>query len=142
MKVPAAFSKLFRTEHDWDHNAEPDPNLKGRSLYIPRGKMLGGSSSMNAMIYIRGRRHDYDTWESMGAKGWTYDEVLPYFRRSEHNETIQDEYHGMAGELNVSDLARPQSADGDVHRCRRRGRASSATLTSTAPTRTDSATSR
>jgi len=107
VKVPAAFSKLFRTEHDWDHNAEPDPNLKGRSLYIPRGKMLGGSSSMNAMIYIRGRRYDYDTWERMGAKGWSYDEVLPYFRRSEHNETIQDEYHGVAGELNVSDLRDP-----------------------------------
>jgi choline dehydrogenase len=107
VKVPAAFSKLFRTERDWDHNAEPDPNLKGRALYIPRGKMLGGSSSMNAMIYIRGRRYDFDTWETMGAKGWSYDEILPYFKRSENNQAIQDHYHGVGGELNVSDPRDP-----------------------------------
>jgi choline dehydrogenase len=107
VKVPAAFSKVFKTELDWDLATEPEANLGDRSLYIPRGKMLGGSSSMNAMIYIRGRRQDYDAWEAGGAAGWSYDEVLPYFRRSEHNERIQNAFHGQGGELNVTDLRSP-----------------------------------
>jgi len=104
VKVPAAFSKLFKTDQDWDFETEPEPNLKGRSLYVPRGKMLGGSSSMNAMIYIRGRRQDYDGWAAAGATGWSYDEVLPYFKRSENNDRIHDEFHGVDGELHVTDL--------------------------------------
>ena len=104
VKVPAAFSKLFKTGRDWNFTTEAEPNLKGRSLYVPRGKMLGGSSSMNAMIYIRGRREDYDGWAAAGCDGWSYDEVLPAFRRSENNERITDEFHGMGGELNVTDL--------------------------------------
>jgi choline dehydrogenase len=101
--IPAAFPKQFRTKIDWDHNSEPEPNLKGRSLYLPRGKMLGGSSSMNAMIYIRGRRSDYDGWRDAGCDGWGYDDVLPYFKRSEHNERIRNDYHGVGGEMNVAD---------------------------------------
>lgn len=104
VRVPAAFSKLFKTERDWDYHAEAELNLKGRSPYIPRGKMLGGSSSMNAMIYIRGRHQDYDGWAAAGASGWSYDEVLPSFKKSEHNERIVDRYHGQGGELNVTDL--------------------------------------
>lgn len=101
--VPAAFPKLFRTDRDWDYATDAEPSLKGRSLYVPRGKMLGGSSSMNAMIYIRGRRQDYDGWAAAGCSGWGYDDVLPYFRRSEDNASIHDEYHGVGGELHVVD---------------------------------------
>ncbi len=107
VRIPAAFYKLFKTGRDWDFHAEPEANLKGRELFIPRGKMLGGSSSMNAMIYIRGRREDYDGWAAGGCSGWSYDEVLPFFKRSEHNERIHDEYHGVGGELNVADLISP-----------------------------------
>lgn len=105
--IPAAFPKLFKSKRDWDYMTEPEPSLKGRSVYIPRGKMLGGSSSMNAMIYIRGRRSDYDGWAAAGCDGWSYDEVLPYFRRSENNDRLNDEYHGIGGELDVTDLVSP-----------------------------------
>jgi choline dehydrogenase-like flavoprotein len=107
VRIPAAFSKLFKTARDWDYSTEPEPHLDGRSLYIPRGKMLGGSSSMNAMIYIRGNRADYDGWAEQGAKGWGYDEVLPYFRRAENNERGADAFHGSGGPLNVKNLSFP-----------------------------------
>jgi choline dehydrogenase-like flavoprotein len=71
-------------------------------MYLPRGRMLGGSSAMNAMMYVRGNRADYDTWAQDGATGWSYDEVLPYFKRSEDNEQFRDDYHGVGGELHVS----------------------------------------
>jgi choline dehydrogenase-like flavoprotein len=103
IRVPVGFAKQFRTDLDWNYMSEPDPNLIGRSIYLPRGRSLGGSSSMNAMIYIRGHRTDFDTWAAMGAEGWSYDEVLPYFKRSEDNERIHDEYHGTGGGLNVAD---------------------------------------
>src|SRR5262245_53728514 len=77
-RVPAAFSKLFKTRHDWAYFTEPEGALGGRRLYVPRGKLLGGSSAMNAMIYIRGNRLDYDGWESSGADGWSHAEVLPF----------------------------------------------------------------
>src|SRR5208282_1394765 len=77
--------------------------LDGRRVYLPRGKTLGGSSSINAMIYIRGHRADYDGWAADGAKGWSYDEVLPYFRRAEANERGEDQFHGKLGPLSVSD---------------------------------------
>jgi len=107
VRIPAAFPKLFKGDRDWDFAAEPEANLKGRELYIPRGKMLGGSSSINAMIYIRGRRADYDSWAAQGCAGWSYDEVLPYFKRSEHNERIRNDFHGVGGDLNVADLTSP-----------------------------------
>lgn len=75
-----------------------------RRGYQPRGKTLGGSSSINAMLYVRGHRWDYDHWASLGNEGWSYDEVLPYFKKSEHNETIDNEYHGQNGPLNVTDI--------------------------------------
>ena len=85
VRIPAAFSKLFKTKRDWNYETDPEPYLDGRALYVPRGKMLGGSSSMNAMIYIRGNRADYDGWAAGGAGGWSYDDVLPYFKKSERN---------------------------------------------------------
>lgn len=107
VQAPAAFPKLFKSKRDWHYVAEPEPGVKGRSLYIPRGKMLGGSSSMNAMIYIRGRRSDYDNWAAEGCAGWAYEDVLPFFKRSERNDRIDDAYHGTSGELLVTDLANP-----------------------------------
>ena len=83
--------------------ARREPGLDRRRVYLPRGKMLGGSSSMNAMVYIRGARADYDGWARDGAKGWAYDDLLPYFRRSEANERGEDQFHGKLGPLTVSD---------------------------------------
>jgi choline dehydrogenase-like flavoprotein len=107
VQIPAAFSKQFRTKLDWEFDTEPEPYLDGRSLYHPRGKMLGGSSGQNAMIYIRGHRSDYDEWAKNGAPGWSFDEVLPLFRRSEHNSRGASEYHGAEGPLFVEDPRSP-----------------------------------
>jgi choline dehydrogenase len=81
--IPAAFSKLFKTPLDWNFATEPQENLNGRRLYWPRGKMLGGSSSMNAMVYIRGRPADFDGWRDLGNQGWGFEDVLPFFKRVE-----------------------------------------------------------
>jgi choline dehydrogenase-like flavoprotein len=103
VRAPAGFPAQFQTALDWNYTSEPEPGLFGRRIYLPRGKVLGGCSSMNAMIYIRGHRADYDGWASeFGATGWSYDEVLPYFKRSEDNAEIHDEYHGTGGELHVT----------------------------------------
>ncbi len=102
--IPAAFSKLFRTDVDWAYRTEPEPGLHGRGIYWPRGRTLGGSSSINAMIYMRGHPADYDGWERLGNEGWSWEDVLPYFKRSEHNERGADEFHGVGGPLNVADL--------------------------------------
>ncbi|MFD8863225.1 GMC family oxidoreductase [Streptomyces sp. NPDC059590] len=101
--VPAAFPQLFKSELDWDLDSEPEPGAGGRRTYLPRGKVFGGSSSINAMIYIRGNRADYDGWAAAGAGGWSYADVLPYFRRSEDNERGEDEFHSAGGPLTVSD---------------------------------------
>ncbi len=102
--IPAAFSKLFKSEVDWNYETEPQTNLNDRRLYQPRGKMLGGSSSMNAMIYIRGHRTDFDRWSELGNDGWSYREVLPYFKKAENQERGADEFHSTQGLLNVADL--------------------------------------
>jgi choline dehydrogenase len=102
--IPAAFAKLFKTPYDWVYETEPQPHLGNRRLYWPRGKMLGGSSSMNAMMYIRGHRADYDNWRDQGNPGWGFADVLPYFRRMENEERGASEYHGVGGPLNVADL--------------------------------------
>ena len=83
--------------------SQREPGLDGRFVYLPRGKVLGGSSSINAMAYIRGNRADYDSWAADGAKGWSYDDVLPYFRKSESNEWGEDQFHGKFGPLSVCD---------------------------------------
>jgi choline dehydrogenase len=110
-RAPAAFSRLLRTDADWNFSTEPQPALAGRKLYWPRGKALGGSSSINAMIYIRGHRADYDAW----GPGWTYDEVLPYFRKSEryHGGGEGSKFHGANGPLHVERL-RYRSALGEA----------------------------
>jgi choline dehydrogenase len=103
ISLPAAFPILLKSSVDWDIEGEPEPGLGGRRLYLPRGKVLGGSGSINAMIYLRGNRADYDEWAAGGAEGWGYDDVLPYFRKSEDNERGEDAYHGVGGPLSVSD---------------------------------------
>lgn len=107
VQIPAAFPKQFKTKLDWENYTEPEPHLGGRTLYYPRGKMLGGCSSMNAMIYIRGNARDYDEWAKDGADGWSYDELLPLFRRSENNSRGQNHFHGVDGPLHVQDPRSP-----------------------------------
>ncbi|RMD92500.1 MAG: choline dehydrogenase, partial [Alphaproteobacteria bacterium] len=103
----------FKTMHnpsvDWCYKTEPDPGLNGRSLDWPRGKVLGGSSSLNGLLYVRGQPQDYDRWRQMGNPGWGWEDVLPLFKRSEDQERGADEFHGVGGELAVSDmrLSRP-----------------------------------
>ena len=111
IKIPAAFPKQFHTKLDWDFATEPEPCVDGRELYIPRGKALGGSSSMNAMLYVRGRPLDYDGWEAQGATGWGYRDVLPYFIKSEDNARGPSAYHGAGGPLQVSEQRSPRPLD-------------------------------
>jgi choline dehydrogenase-like flavoprotein len=108
IKIPAAFPEQFHTKLDWDFATEPEAHVDGRELYIPRGKALGGSSSMNAMLYVRGRPLDYDGWEAQGAPGWGYADVLPYFIRAEDNVRGASEYHGAGGPLRVSEQRSPR----------------------------------
>jgi choline dehydrogenase len=103
VRIPGIWPIMLKSSLDWDLLGEKEPGLDGRRLYLPRGRMLGGSSSINAMIYIRGHRADYDGWAESGADGWSYDEVLPYFKRAEDNERGEDEFHGVGGPLAVSD---------------------------------------
>lgn len=108
IKIPAAFANQFKTKLDWEYYTEPEPHVDGRELYVPRGKSLGGSSSMNAMLYVRGRPVDYGMWEQAGAEGWGWDDVLPYFMRSERNCRGASEFHGAGGELVVSEQRSPR----------------------------------
>jgi len=104
-RVPAAYSRLFRTQYDWNYVTLPQDRADGRPVFWPRGKMLGGSSAMNAMIYIRGNRLDDDTWrDDYGCAGWGYQELLPYFLRAEDNARGAGPYHGAGGPLPVQDL--------------------------------------
>src|SRR5690242_1217496 len=100
LHVPAAFAKLFRTELDWDYSTAEEPQLHRRRIYLPRGRVLGGSSATNAMVYARANRIDYDGWNQAG---WRYADLLPYFKLSEDNERGESEYHGAGGPLAVSD---------------------------------------
>ena len=101
--VPAMFPIMFKSGLDWDLTGDAEPGLSNRRLYLPRGRMIGGCSSINAMIYLRGNRLDYDDWAAGGADGWSYEEVLPYFKRGEDNERGDDAYHGVGGPQAVSD---------------------------------------
>jgi len=98
----------FKTMHDpkldWCYRTQPDPGIAGRSLQWPRGKVLGGSSSLNGLLYVRGQAEDYDHWAALGNQGWSFAEVLPYFKKSEDNQRGADEYHGVGGPQKVSDL--------------------------------------
>ncbi len=105
LRVPiGAVATLPRPRHNWCFESVPQPGLNGRRAYQPRGKTLGGSSAINAMIYTRGHRSDYDHWAALGNPGWSYDDVLPYFRKAEHNERLSNGFHGQGGPLNVADL--------------------------------------
>jgi choline dehydrogenase-like flavoprotein len=105
---PAGLALMARNGHaNWGFATEPQAGLNGRRGYQPRGKVLGGSSSVNAMIYARGHRTDYDAWAAAGNAGWGWDAVLPYFKRAEHNERGADAFHGTGGPLNVMDLRSP-----------------------------------
>ena len=107
--APAGVAAMVPTRiNNWAYQTVPQKGLNGRRGYQPRGKVLGGSSSINAMLYVRGHRWDYDHWASLGNAGWSYDEVLPYFKRAEHNETHgANDYHGAGGPLNVAELRSP-----------------------------------
>ncbi|RED18572.1 GMC family oxidoreductase [Pontivivens insulae] len=98
----------FKTMHnpsvDWCYKTEPDPGLNGRRLDWPRGKVLGGSSSLNGLLYVRGQAEDYDRWRQMGNSGWAWEDVLPLFKRAEDQERGEDEYHGVGGPLSVSNM--------------------------------------
>lgn len=108
--IPGGYAKLHRSNVDWGgYWTEPQKHALNRKIYLPRGKVLGGCSSTNAMAYVRGDKEDYNEWAAMGNKGWSYEDVLPYFKKSEHNEDIHNEYHGQHGELNVAFAKRFQT---------------------------------
>ena len=108
IQCPAGLALLAQNgQANWAFQTVPQPGLGGRRGYQPRGKVLGGSSSINAMIYIRGQREDYDGWAAEGNPGWSYDDVLPHFLAAEHNERGADAWHGAGGPLNVMDLRSP-----------------------------------
>ncbi|RCW71629.1 GMC family oxidoreductase [Pseudorhodoferax soli] len=103
--LPIGYGKtMWSPELNWCYQTDPDPNMNGRRIYWPRGKTLGGSSSINGLIYIRGQQEDYDHWAALGNTGWSYDEVLPYFVKSENNQRGAIALHGDAGPLRVSDI--------------------------------------
>ncbi|MFJ6323264.1 MULTISPECIES: GMC family oxidoreductase [unclassified Rhizobium] len=101
--IPATFVRVLGTKRTWMYETEPEPGANGRVLVVPQGRTLGGGSSVNAMIYIRGQAQDYDTWRDLGCDGWGFDDVLPIFRRCEDNETLAGDYHGTGGPLKVSE---------------------------------------
>ncbi len=102
-RIPGTYPQLQDTHYDWGYRTVPQLHLLGRRIFQPRGKVLGGSSAINYMVYIRGNRGDYDQWGDVGNGGWGYERVLPYFVRMESNQRIQDAYHGSAGPITVSD---------------------------------------
>ncbi|VTU25808.1 Choline dehydrogenase [Variovorax sp. SRS16] len=104
--LPIGYGKtMWSATYNWRFETDPDPNMNGRRIYWPRGKTLGGSSAINGLIYIRGQREDYDHWAALGNAGWGYEDVLPYFIKSEGNQRVGSAYHGVAGPLRVSDIA-------------------------------------
>lgn len=107
IRIPAAYSQAFKTNLDWNYETDPQTCLMNRKLYWPRGKVLGGSSSINAMIYIRGHQMDYDGWQDKGAVGWGWNDVLPYFMKAENQERGGSEWYGTNGLLNIADQISP-----------------------------------
>ena len=106
--IPLGYGKLFADARvNWLYKTEPEPELDDRQVIQPRGKVLGGSSSINGLLYIRGQPEDFDHWRQLGNAGWSFDDVLPYFRRAEDQERGEDELHGVGGPLAVSDVCEP-----------------------------------
>src|SRR5262249_12694486 len=102
--VPLGYGKLFKEASvNWMYQTEPEPGLDGRQVFQPRGKVLGGSSSINGLLYVRGQHEDYDRWRQRGNVGWGYADVLPYFKKAENQQRGADDYHGSGGPLSVSD---------------------------------------
>ena len=102
--VPLGYGKLFKDKSvNWMYQTEPEPGLGGRQVFQPRGKVLGGSSSINGLLYVRGQHEDYDRWRQHGNAGWGYEDVLPYFKKAENQQRGADKYHGVGGPLPVSD---------------------------------------
>jgi choline dehydrogenase len=102
--VPIGYGKLFKEKSvNWMYQTEPEPGLNGRQVFQPRGKVLGGSSSINGLLYVRGQHEDYDRWRQRGNVGWGYDDVLPYFKKAENQQRGADDYHASGGPLSVSD---------------------------------------
>jgi choline dehydrogenase len=108
--IPLGFGKLVPNPAvNWGYETEPEPHLNGRRLSWPRGKVLGGSGSINGLVFLRGAPSDYDGWEALGAKGWSYKDVLPYFKRMEHNVGGASAYRGQGGPMTISDIKRPSA---------------------------------
>jgi choline dehydrogenase len=105
--VPAAFPYLFKTPFDWAYLTEPQEHCNNRVEYMPRGKVFGGSSSINAMIYQRGNPANYNRWAELGNEGWSWEEVLPYFKKAENQERGESVHHAVGGAINVADLRDP-----------------------------------
>ena len=106
IRTPIGYGRTFYDKRvNWMYMAEPDPGLGGRTAYWPRGKVLGGSSSINAMVYIRGQRHDFDDWAAAGNPGWGWRDVLPYFKKAEDNAFGADDFHTIGGPLHVADVS-------------------------------------
>ncbi len=104
--VPVGYGRLFKEKTvNWMYQTEPEPGLDGRSVFQPRGKVLGGSSSINGLLYVRGQHEDYDRWRQRGNEGWGYDDVLPYFKKAENQARGADDFHGVGGPLPVSELS-------------------------------------
>jgi choline dehydrogenase len=103
VRAPAMQMNLWRTSLDWGFATAPQPHVDDREVYWPRGRLLGGSSALNGMVYIRGHRANYDEWRELGNPGWGYADVLPYFKRSEDNPRGPSEHHGRGGPLAVED---------------------------------------
>src|SRR5688572_14625164 len=102
IQMPAALSfPMNMSTYDWGFMSEPEPHLGGRRLVTPRGKVIGGSSSINGMVYVRGHAHDFDHWAESGASGWSYADVLPYFKRMEHSHGGEPGWRGTDGPLHV-----------------------------------------
>ena len=106
--MPLGYGKLFADAAvNWLYKTEPEPELNNRQIIQPRGKVLGGSSSINGLLYLRGQPEDYDHWRQLGNTGWSFDDVLPYFRRAEDQERGEDALHGVGGPLAVSNVCEP-----------------------------------
>jgi choline dehydrogenase len=101
--MPVGFTKLSGPRYNWEFSTVPQPQLNHREMWYPQGRTLGGSTSINAMIYIRGQREDYEAWATLGNKHWGFEEVLPFFRRAEANERLNDRYHSSVGAVNVTE---------------------------------------
>jgi choline dehydrogenase len=103
VRMPAGIANLSGPRFNWGYETAPQAAMKGRRMYWPRGRLIGGSSSVNAMVYMRGQPADYDHWRQLGNAGWSYDDVLPYFKKAERNERLHDGFHGDDGPLNVAE---------------------------------------